>query len=79
MVNLFAEQGVQPETLQASLVLAQKSTDFTAPLATITTDTTVDFQAGQISTITGTAVDLAGGLWPVWKSRPMAAILGIQP
>lgn len=62
MVNLLADQGVQPETLQASLKLAQQSTDFTAPIATITTNTAVEFQAGQSSTIAGSALDLGGGV-----------------
>ncbi|MGO4841591.1 N,N-dimethylformamidase beta subunit family domain-containing protein, partial [Rhizobiaceae sp. 2RAB30] len=34
MVNLFAEMGIQPQTLQASLQLAQASNDHTAPTAT---------------------------------------------
>src|SRR5207248_5507682 len=36
MVNLFADMGVTPQTLQTSLVLAQASADHTAPTAVIT-------------------------------------------
>ena len=35
-VNLFADMGVQPGTLQPGLVLASASTDTTAPTSTIT-------------------------------------------
>ena len=61
MVNLFADMGVQPQTLQASLVLAQASSDRTAPTAAITSPsagTTVS--QGQTLTITGTASDTGG-------------------
>ena len=35
MVNLFADMGVQPQTLQASLVIASQSTDHTPPTSRI--------------------------------------------
>ena len=61
MVNLFADMGVQPQTLQASLVLAQASTDHTAPTAVITSPTGgTSFSQGQTVTITGTASDVGG-------------------
>ena len=61
MVNLFADMGVQPETLQASLVLAQASTDHTAPAAAITSPVGgTSFNQGQNVTITGTASDVGG-------------------
>ena len=61
MVNLFAEMGVQPQTLQASLVLATQSTDFTAPTAAITAiGTGSPILEGQVATITGTAADVGG-------------------
>ena len=61
MVNLFADMGVQPETLQSSLVLAQPSSDHTAPTAVITSPTGgTSINQGQTVTITGTAADIAG-------------------
>ena len=61
MVNLFADMGVQPETLQASLAIAQASTDTTAPTAVITSPTSgASVTAGQTLTITGTATDVGG-------------------
>ena len=63
MVNLFAEMGVQPQTLQASLVLAQASTDHTPPTSTITSPGAgTSFSQGQSVTITGTAADTGGGV-----------------
>ena len=61
MVNLFADMGVQPETLQASLVLAQASSDHTSPTAVITSPTGgTSVNQGQTVTITGTAADVGG-------------------
>ena len=61
MVNLFADMGVQPETLQASLVLAQASSDHTSPTAVITSPTGgTSVSQGQTLTITGTASDVGG-------------------
>nr|WP_246180129.1 DUF4082 domain-containing protein [Microvirga thermotolerans] len=61
MVNLFADMGVQPQTLQASLVLAAASTDRTAPTATLTfPNGTTDIYEGQYVTISGTAADVGG-------------------
>src|SRR5687768_4694835 len=60
-VNLFADMGVQPGTLQPGLVAAAKSTDTTAPGSAITSPaagTTV--QAGTPLTVTGTAADTGG-------------------
>jgi hypothetical protein len=62
-MNLFADMGVQPQTLQPGLVAATKSTDFTAPISTITSPasgSTVPF--GVLVTVTGTAIDLGGGV-----------------
>jgi hypothetical protein len=59
MVNLFADMGVQPQTLQASLVLAQASTDVTAPTVVITSPTGgSSVSLGQTLTITGTTADV---------------------
>ncbi|MCB8819390.1 DUF4082 domain-containing protein [Microvirga rosea] len=61
MVNLFADMGVQPETLQASLVLATTTTDHTAPTATLTfPNGTANIYEGQRITISGTAADVGG-------------------
>ena len=60
-MNLFADMGVQPDSIQSGLVRATASTDTVAPVATIATPTpgsTVD--AGQTVTITGTASDTGG-------------------
>jgi hypothetical protein len=61
LVNLFADMGVQPGTLQASLVLAQASSDHTSPTAVITSPTGgTSVSQGQTVTITGTAADVGG-------------------
>lgn len=60
-VNLFADMGVQPETLQANLTPASASTDVTPPVSVISTPAngaTVTQQA-QV-TISGTASDVGG-------------------
>lgn len=63
MVNMFADMGIQPTTLQASLVLATQSTDHTAPVSIITSPIGgTTFVEGQRVTITGTAQDSGGGL-----------------
>ncbi len=61
-VNLFADMGVQPETLQPGLVPATASTDITPPASAITSPA----PGGQLQiavpvTITGTAADAGGG------------------
>ncbi|OSI72465.1 DUF4082 domain-containing protein [Bradyrhizobium canariense] len=61
MVNLFADMGVTPQTLQASLVLAQASADHTVPTSVITSPTGgTSFNQDQTVTITGTASDVGG-------------------
>ncbi len=62
-VNLFADMGVQPGSLQAGLVATTQSTDTTPPSATIATPpdgSTV--QIGLPVSISGTAVDTGGGV-----------------
>jgi methionine-rich copper-binding protein CopC len=62
-VNLFADMGVQPATLQPGLLRATASTDVTPPTSTISgpaSGTTV--VAGGAITITGTAADTGGGI-----------------
>ncbi len=62
MVNLFAEMGVQPATLQASLVLATQSADKSPPVSTITSVAGGQaLMSDQIATIAGTAADVGGG------------------
>jgi hypothetical protein len=61
-VNLFADMGVQPTTLQSGLVPATKSTDTTPPTAVITSPSANSNVAyGSPITITGTATDAGGG------------------
>src|SRR6202030_2749453 len=57
--TLFADMGVQPQTLQSSLVAATISTDTTPPHSTINSLGSVTQQMSV--TITGTATD-SGGL-----------------
>ena len=62
-VNLLADMGVQPSTLQSGLVAASKSTDTVAPTSTITSPTAgASIQSGTTVTITGTATDSGGGV-----------------
>jgi len=62
-VNLLADMGAQPGTLQADLFPATASTDTTAPTSTITSPTSGStVQTGTPITITGTAADTGGGL-----------------
>ena len=61
MVNLLADMGVQPASLQAGLVVATMSTDTTAPTSVITAPTEGDNVSPGIGlTITGTASDVDG-------------------
>ncbi len=61
-VNLFADMGVQPATLQSGLTAAASSTDSTAPTSTVTSpESGATVQGGSRTTVTGTAVDTGGG------------------
>jgi hypothetical protein len=61
MVNLFADMGVQPQTLQASLKLATASADSTAPVSTISSPAAGgSVAAGRQVTITGSSSDVGG-------------------
>ena len=61
MVNLFANMGVQPQTLMASLVVAQANSDKTAPTAVITSPTAgASIASGTLVSVTGTASDVGG-------------------
>jgi hypothetical protein len=62
-VNLLADMGVQPATLQSGLVLATASTDTTPPTSTISSPVAnANIRVGTTITITGTAVDTGGGV-----------------
>src|SRR6266481_236805 len=62
-VNLFADMGVQPATLQGGLVPATPSMDTTPPTSMITAPTSgSSVIAGSAVTISGTAVDSGGGV-----------------
>ena len=57
-MNLFADMGVQPYTMQSNLVAATQSTDFIAPTSTITSPSNgASFPARSQVTLTGTATD----------------------
>ena len=61
-VNLFADMGIQPETLQSGLQAATASTDTTPPSSTITSPTAgTNVQPGSQVTISGTASDVVDG------------------
>ena len=60
-VNLFADMGTQPGSLQAGLVAATASTDTLTPSSTITAPTAgATLPVGTPVTITGTATDSGG-------------------
>ena len=61
MVNLFADMGIQPATLQSGLITGAPSTDHTAPTSFITSPGSgATLTPGQNVTITGTAADVGG-------------------
>ncbi len=63
-VNVLADMGVQPATLQAGITPASKSTDITPPVSTISTMSPplvgTTYNEGQPVVITGTASDTGG-------------------
>ena len=60
-VNLFADMGVQPASLQSGLIQATASTDTTDPTSQITSPTNgASVQAGSV-TVRGTAADAGAG------------------
>jgi hypothetical protein len=62
-VNLFADMGVQPATLQSGLVPASASSDQTPPQSTITSPASGSaINAGAAVTVTGTATDVGGAV-----------------
>ncbi|NKK33651.1 DUF4082 domain-containing protein [Rhizobium leguminosarum] len=60
MVNLLADMGIQPGTLQSGLTAGTASSDHTAPISVITVPATAT--VGSTVTITGTATDTGGGV-----------------
>jgi len=62
-INLFADMGVQPATIQAGLHAATQSTDTIAPISTISSLASgANIATGAPITISGTATDLGGGV-----------------
>jgi hypothetical protein len=62
-VNLFADMGVQPASMQANLIAATASTDTTAPTSTITFPVTgAKAPRATPVTVTGTATDVGGSV-----------------
>jgi Domain of unknown function (DUF4082)/Bacterial Ig-like domain (group 3)/Bacterial Ig domain len=62
-VNVLADMGVQPATLQAGLVAGSPSTDTAAPTSTVVSPASgASVPSGTPVTITGTAVDSGGGV-----------------
>jgi fibronectin type 3 domain-containing protein len=62
-VNLFADMGAQPATLQSGLVGATESTDTVPPTATVASPSPGQtFRNGEMVTVSGTATDGGGGV-----------------
>jgi Domain of unknown function (DUF4082)/Bacterial Ig-like domain/Bacterial Ig domain len=62
-LNLLADMGAQPTTIQPGLVASTATTDTDAPTATITTPAAgASVQSGAAVTISGTATDAGGGI-----------------
>ena len=61
MVNLLAEMGIQPETLQSGLFAGVQSTDHTAPVANISSASGF-LTVGSSIVFSGTSADLGGGV-----------------
>jgi hypothetical protein len=62
-VNLFADMGVQPATIQSGLLLSTQSTDAIPPTSTITSPANgATVTVGHAVTISGTATDGGGGV-----------------
>jgi len=62
-VNLFADMGVQPQTLQSGLLPVIQSTDTTPPVSTITSPTSGSTEPfAVVVTVTGTAQDFGSGV-----------------
>jgi N,N-dimethylformamidase beta subunit-like, C-terminal/Domain of unknown function (DUF4082)/Bacterial Ig-like domain (group 2)/Bacterial Ig domain len=63
MVNLFADMGAQPVTLQSGLLAASQSIDSIAPTSQVSSPANgSQVRIGTNVTITGTAADIGGGV-----------------
>ncbi|MDA9526881.1 hypothetical protein ACM42_00150 [Bradyrhizobium sp. CCBAU 25338] len=60
MINLLADMGIQPGTLQPGMIAGTASADATAPTSTI--NALASFSVGTAVTISGTAADAGGGV-----------------
>ncbi|HEV8345722.1 MAG TPA: N,N-dimethylformamidase beta subunit family domain-containing protein, partial [Vicinamibacterales bacterium] len=60
-INLFADMGVQPGTIQSGLIAGTGSTDTVAPTSVIVSPTGGNADSGGHLTISGTASDAGGG------------------
>src|SRR4029077_14604689 len=62
-LNLLADMGVQPATIQSGLIPADASTDTTGPDSAIASPApAASIPAGTIVTVSGTATDTGGGV-----------------
>jgi hypothetical protein len=62
-VNLLADMGAQPNSIQTNLQVASASTDTTPPVSVITSPASgANLNAGTAVTVTGTATDSGGGV-----------------
>ncbi len=62
-VNLFADMGAQPASLQGGLIQANQSSDTVPPTSTISSPAPgASVQGGSLVTISGTASDAGGGV-----------------
>ena len=61
-VNLFADMGIQPATLQEDLIPASASTDFEPPNSTVHPPTDGAILPHQTLIVKGNAVDVGGGI-----------------
>ena len=62
-INLFADMGLQPATIESGLLLATKSTDTTPPVSKITSPVAgANLKLNASTTVAGTATDSGGGV-----------------
>ena len=61
-INLFADMGVQPGSIQSGMIAGSPSSDTDAPISTIVSPTGGSIESGGHLTISGTASDTGGGV-----------------
>ena len=62
-MNLLAEMGAQPGSLESGLFAGTETTDHTAPTATVTAPAAgATVKNGEMVTVSGTAADTGGGV-----------------